>query len=461
MIPAEPPGGSYDPGSFRDPASRVFFADDDSVRRVLSTAGASDWESVARSEAFGRWMAAGDVVSTEELEHDGLTILLHERIPVWTYPYEWTFSMMQEAALLQLRLLDEALDEGLTFKDATPYNVQFWGSKPVFIDVGSIRPWEEGEPWLGYRQFCQLFLYPLLLRAHAATPFQPLLRGSLDGISAETARSFLRGSKVFKPGALADVVLHARAERSSRHRNVRDELGSAGFTRAMIQTNVRRLRKVVEKTTWQPSDSAWSEYAACDHVAGGQRESKAAFVEKVASEQRRRLVWDLGSNDGHHSRIVRSHADSVVAVDGDEWVLDRLYRALRSEDDRTITPLVMNLADPSPSLGWRGVERRRLEDRGSPDLVLALAVIHHLVVGANLPLTDVVDWLASLGAEVILEWVPPDDPLVVTLAANKKAAEIHSDYREDVLRALLGERFILVDEQPLDGRVLLRLQPLS
>lgn len=457
MIPSGPPSGTFDRGSFRDPASRVFL-DGDLVGRVLSEQGARDWQAVVTTDAFARWTAAGDVVATEEVPASKPTILRHAPLRVWTYPYEWTFSMLREAALLQLRLLDEALDDGLTFKDATPYNVQFRGSRPIFIDIGSVRPWEQGEPWLGYRQFCQLFLYPLLLRAHAGAPFQPFLRGSLSGIPLETARAFLRGSRALKPGGIVDVMLHARAERSTKTRDVRSELTSAGFSKSMIQNNVRRLRRVIDKTQWSPDESAWSEYADCDHV-GTQRSGKSAFVERALAGRTHGVVWDLGANDGHYSRIAAEHAEAVLAIDGDELVLDRLFRDLRAENNETITPVVMDASDPSPGLGWRGAERGRLEHRSAPDLVLMLAVMHHLVVGSNLPLTEIIDWAASLRAEIVFEWVPPSDPMVRQLTTNKKPWEVHADYREDVLRRLLDERFGVVAELDIDGRTLFHLQP--
>jgi hypothetical protein len=172
-------------------------------------------------------------------------------------------------------------------------------------------------------------------------------------------------------------------------------------------------------------------------------------------------VWDLGANDGHFSRLFQGHADTVVAIDGDEVVVDRLYQGLRETSAVGVLPLVMNIADPSPGLGWRGRERQRLEDRGTPDLALMLAVIHHLVVASNIPLVEVVDWMASLGCEVVFEWVPPDDAMVGALTINKTNREIHADYREDVFRASIEERFDVAQETPVANRVLFHLRPRS
>ena len=406
-------------------------------------------------------MAEGSLIGTSEAPGpDGRIELQHELVPFWSYPYEWSFSMLRDAALLQLELQAGALDHDLTLKDATPYNVQFVDGRPVFIDVGSFRPLEPGEPWLGYRQFCELFLFPLMVRAHAHIAFQPLLRGSLEGIQPETARAMLRGGRVWRPGILADVVLQARADRVATNRDVRSELKAAGFSKEMINTNLRRLHKVLDKTTWEPNASTWSGYAQCGHV-GSQRSAKSDFVGSVAAQRPRALAWDLGANDGHFARLLAAHVDTVVAIDGDELVIDRLYPDLRASQTTGILPLVMDLADPSPGMGWRGRERRRLEERGSPDLVLMLAVIHHLVIGSNLPLLEVVDWMASLGAEFVFEWVPLDDPMVSELTSNKKDREVHPDYREDALRLALREHFEVVREAPAGNRTLFHLRPRS
>lgn len=448
--------GTYDAGSFRDPASRIVYHDG-RVMRLLSKQGLADWEALARSRLFNEWTSSGRLVETRAAP-GGEPMLEHTRIPFWSYPYEWSFSMLRDAARLQLELLEAALAEDLTLKDASPYNIAFRGSRPVFCDIGSFMPYTAGEPWLGYRQFCQLFLYPLLLRAHAGLDVRPLLRGSLGGITAGQTRAVLRGRRLFAPGVMVDVALQARAEKSlaASRRDVRGELSAAGFSKEMIVANLRRLRKVLDRTTWNPDASTWSDYAGCAHVAT-QRSPKENFIRSVMGARHRSLVWDLGTNDGFFARLAAENTDTVVAIDGDELVIDRLYRSLSPGDG--ILPLVIDLADPSPGMGWRGRERRRLEERGSPELVLLLAVVHHMVVGSNLPLTEVMDWVASLRAEAVFEWVPPDDPMTQRLTANKRGGEVHSDYTEADLRRLISERFEVRAETGFEGRILFHLAP--
>ena len=461
MTAAAPLGGTFDQGSFRDPSSRVLWKDD-RVLRVLTPQGQADWQALSASTLFESWTADGRLIETQVEPATDYNLLSHQRIPFWSYPYEWSFSMLADAARLHLDLLSEALAQGLILKDATPYNIQFRGSSPVFVDIGSFRPYQPGEPWLGYGQFCRLFLYPLLVQAHAGFPFQILLRGSLDGIQPAQARALLRGSKVFRSGVLLDVVLQARAERSltETQTDLRKEITEAGFSAEMISRNLVRLRKVVDGARWEPAASAWSDYTDCGHV-GTQRQVKSDLVAALVAQRRRRLIWDVGANDGYFAKLTAAHADQVVALDSDDLVIDRLYQSLRKSGPGNILPLVMNLADPSPGLGWRGAERRRIEDRDRPDLVLMLAVIHHLVISANLPLTEVIDWLASLRSEVIFEWVPPQDPLARRLMVNKRAGEVHDDYNESSLLMLIDQHFQLGLDTPIEGRRLLHLIPRS
>jgi hypothetical protein len=279
-----------------------------------------------------------------------------------------------------------------------------------------------------------LFLYPLLLQAYRGIAPQPLLRGSLEGIEPAQARALLPR---FRRGVLTHVVLHDRLERkhADRRRDVRSELKAAGFRKELIEANVRRLRRLVERLAPKRGRSAWADYREATPYSDEDTARKERFVREAGPA---RLAWDLGANDGHFARVLE--ADAVIAVDSDERVVGELYAALRQEGSRTILPLVADLADPSPGLGWRGVERRRLEDRGHPDLVLALALVHHLAIGRNVPFEELVDWLRGLGARLVIEFADRDDPMVERLLAAKRA-ETHESYGRDSFERALGEGF--------------------
>lgn len=445
-----------EPGSFRDPESRVYRVGD-RVLRSLSETGLEDWERLVQTRFFPEMQNAGKIVWTERLELSAIdepgdmeaaALLGHERIPFISYPYEWTFSMLQDAALLQLELLRAALGESMILKDASPYNVQWRGSRPVFIDVGSFERLREGEPWAGYRQFCSLFLYPLMLQAYAGLPFQPWLRGSLEGIEPAQARAVLRGRHSFRRGVLSHVALHARLERREGDRDTRSELKRAGFRKELIEANAARLSKLVARLDCGSSATAWSGYGERSHYEPDELERKDRFVTEVCAAESARTVWDLGCNDGRYSRIAAEHVDYVVAMDGDHATVDALYRDLSGEGDRRILPLVMDLADPSPDRGWRGLERARLERRDRPDVILCLALIHHLSIAANVPLVEVVDWLASLGGVLAVEFADRGDPMVELLLSRKRDSA-HPDYRLEAFERELKERFVIVRREGL------------
>jgi hypothetical protein len=447
-----------DPGSFRDPHSRVFFEGED-VYRALSAEGLADWEAVESSRLFPAWVESGRLVATEradgampDLGDEWAALLRHERVPFVSYPYEWPFGMLKDAALLELDLLIAALDEDLILKDASPYNVQWRGSRPLFIDVGSIQRLAPGEPWAGYRQFCSLFLYPLMLQAWKDIEFQPWLRGSVEGIPPPQMRNLLSLRDRFRRGATTHVVLHARLERryGDRGRDVRRELRAAGFDKKLVRANAQGLAKVVRGLTWEPAPSEWSGYAETAPYETADAERKAAFVREAVTAIRPRLVWDLGANDGAYSRIAAAHADYVVAADGDHVVVEQLYRTLRAEKEARILPLVLDVADPSPGLGWRGRERAALDQRGRPDLVLALALVHHLAITRNVPLAELVDWLAGLGGALVVEFVTPEDAMVERLLAPKREG-LHGDYRRDEFERALGDRFSVANTLEVCG----------
>lgn len=456
-----------EPGSFRDPESRVFHAGGE-LYRALSEEGLGDFEALEASGLLGD----PRVVRTERVDGavapDGVlvgepaAVLWHERLPFVSYPYEWTFSMLADAALLQLDLLLAALDHGLMVKDATPYNVHFRGARPVFVDVGSFERLREGEPWIGYRQFCMLYLYPLLLRSLRDVPFQPWLRGSAEGIPPARMARLLPLRDRLRRGVLTNVALHARLERryADRAREVREDVRRAGVGRNLLVANVRRMRGLVSRLRWDPPEGVWTTYGQRSTYDDEDTERKEAFVREAVGRRERGLVWDLGCNDGRYARVAAERARTVVAMDADEGPVELLYRGLRQEGDERILPLLVDLADPSPGLGWRGRERRPLQERGSPEIVLALALVHHLTIGANVPVREVVDWLAGLGGELVVELPMREDPMVQKLLAAKREG-LHPDYERGSFERALGEAFEIERSEVLGSgtRVLYHARP--
>jgi hypothetical protein len=449
-----------EPGSFRDRTSRVFYVAGN-IYRGLSRQSADDWEALSATRFFGRYMSEGRIVRTERVAApDGLdktqvgdwaAFLKHQAIPFISYPYEWCFGMLKDAASLQLDLLLAALDENLTLKDASAFNFQWVGSRPIFIDIPSFERLKPGETWAGYRQFCQLFLYPLLLQAYKDIPFQPWLRGCIDGIEPEQCRNLMSAGDLLRPGVLVDVYLHARAHSSyaNTSRDIKTEIQAAGFNKELIVANVNRLKKIVAGLHWKRDKTEWSDYTRIHSYTDQDYEKKAEFVRNVTQSRPWHLVWDLGCNVGSFSKIAAENADTVVAIDSDLLSIERLYQELKAKGDAKILPLIGNVADPSPDLGWRGLERRSLFKRGKPDLMLCLALIHHVVISANVPLNELIDWLAGLGGDLVIEFVTRQDPMVQTLLRNK--LDNYADYDTGFFEQCLRQAFDVARQETLES----------
>ena len=452
-----------EPGSFRDWDSRVFVSRD-SVARALTEDGLADWEALAASDLFGRFTASGELVSTTPAAarrrwtsssgstrpEAGSRRSLTSACPSCRIRTSGRSPCSRTRRYCSCGSCTAALAEGLMLKDATPYNVQWRGSQPVFVDIGSFERGRDGESWAGYRQFCTLFLYPLLLEAYRGVPFQPWLRGSIDGISPVDFRALFTRRDAFRRGMLRHVFLHASLERryAGRGKEVRDDLQEAGFDSRLVETNVAGLTKLVSRLHSPAAASGWTDYrSTCsyDDAESGQKEQ---FVRRAVESRRRGLVWDLGCNDGRYSRIASDGADLVVAVDSDRHVVDALYATLKAEGNRKILPLVVDLTNPSPAIGWSNTERATFVDRGAPELVLALALVHHLSISGNVPLREVVEWLRGVDGEVVIEFPDRSDPMVQRLLGAKRE-NAHPDYSRETFEALLRARFRIVNSLEL------------
>jgi ribosomal protein L11 methylase PrmA len=448
-----------DPGSFRDPASRVV-SDGARVVRLLSDRGLTAWEALRTSVFYHAAVADGRLIETLDLDaapEGAAGAVEHPRLPLITYPYEWTFTMLKDAALLQLDLLRDALDEGLTIKDATPYNIQFQRGRPIFIDIGSFEPYDDGDAWVGYRQFTRQFLFPLLMHAWVGIPFQPWLRGDLEGPTPAQMQALLPRWRRLHPKALLHVELQARMEARMGARAVRGDLKSAGFSKDMILKNVANLQSLIEPLEPNSRDTGWTTYHRCDHV-GRDRSTKTAFLEAAMDRTAPGRVVDLGANDGHFSEIAAFRGAHAIAVDNDEAVLEQLYRRIGGRD---ISVVLTDLANPSPAQGWSGTERSGLFDRVRPDLVVAYGVIHHLMYGASIPPRAIVSWLRRFECPIVLEYVAPTDEMAVRIIGNRLSHELHGGLGESEFRDALAVDFTTVVEDKLGSgtRLLLHLDP--
>lgn len=438
-------------GSFRDRDGRVYRCGERIVRGVSAPA-LDAFRGLREKRFYGRFAERGALIGTREIAPGEVPLpederarwagfLEHDLVPVVSYPYEWSFGMLRAAALLTLDLVEAAVLEDMTLKDATPYNVQFVGGRPVFIDIPSFEPLPGGSTWAGYRQFCEMFLFPLMLQAYKGVNLQPLLRSRIDGVGVQDMARLFGFRDRFRKGVLSHVWLQAKLDRrfGGTSRDVRSELKSAGFGKELILANVRKLRKLVQRLEWGGDGSEWGAYEEFHNYSESDHALKEAFIDECVRDSGAATVWDVGANTGQFARIAARHAGQVLAMDIDHFAVERMYRRNSEEGVANVLPLVQNVVDPSPNWGWRNAERSDLVTRAKPDLVLCLALIHHVVITANVPLDEFVDWLAGLADDLVIEYVSRSDDKVQQLLRNKE--DKYHDYGRENLEAALARHF--------------------
>lgn len=460
---------AWDRGSFRDRGNRVY-DDGATIYRGVDETALENFRRFSETPLFKKFVDNGKIVRTEilpagarpDLPEGWAGFLAHERLPFISYPYEWSFGELKDAALLQLELLEKFIPAGWTHKDASAFNIQFHGARPVFIDVPSFEPYVEGEPWVGYRQFCMMYLYPLMLRAYKDIDYRPFLRASLEGVEPDTANRILSGFTRLKKGVLGHVYLHAKMQsRSSgaeinEARSLTEDSGKSvtekkgvKHSMAMVLGTIQGLRRTVEKLTIADGQTTWGDYDTGHSYARESFETKKAFIAKHAGARQRRLTWDLGCNTGTFSKICAEHADYVVSVDGDQKAIERFYQEQKAAGGKNILSLVMDLANISPNQGWRRRERKAFDKRAQPELILCLALIHHIVISANIPLEEFVGWLRDRNADVVLEYVGLEDDMVKIMLRNR--VNQYEDLSAGTFEQIVSERFTIADTQPLKG----------
>jgi ribosomal protein L11 methylase PrmA len=382
-------------------------------------------------------------------------VIEHPHLDFVSYPYEWSFPGLQAAALLTLDLHLEALELGLTLSDGSAYNVQFVGPLPLFIDYLSFIRYEPGQVWLGYRQFCEQFLNPLVLAANTGVDYQPLYRGMVDGIPATTLRRLLPFRAKLGLRVALHVVLQGRLQGSvtpkqtARAQRVR-------LSRSALRNNIQAMRSWI--ATLRPPLSQrtpWQDYEHSVHYTTEERATKAHCVATVIERTAPRVVWDLGCNSGEYAELACRHgAGRVIGFESDAGALNAAYRrAVTKQLD--FLPLYCDLTNPSPSLGWREGERRGMAARRNADLVLCLAVLHHLVLGRGIPLAQVLEWLCALAPRGIVEFVPKEDPMARQLLALRP--DPAPDYTPAGVTAALGQLARIEHQETVtkSGRTLL------
>jgi hypothetical protein len=443
--------------SFRDPAGFVYCEQGD-LRRQINHGYREHYEKLMASGLYRDLAEGGLLIKHEELDADPLEpslaykVIRPERVEFVSYPYEWSFSEFRDAALVALEVQRRSLLRGMTLKDCSAYNIQFHHGRPVFIDTLSFEIAQEGEPWTGYQQFCEHFLAPLALMILTDHRLGQLCRTNIDGIPLDLATRLLpwRSRLRFRLG----VHLHLHSALQSSHSGEAAPTRGRGVNNRALLGLVDSLETTVRGLRWKPHGKGWASYYDDNSYTPDEFQRKAKLVAEFLKRTGSRTAWDLGANTGYFSLLASQLGLSTVAFDFDPACVEKLYLEVKERKVENLLPLVLDLFNPSPPSGWLNQERASILDRGKPDLVMALALVHHLAFTGNQPLENLAEFFQRLAPWLVIEFVPETDPQSRRLLVRRRG--IHHPYDRSRFEESFGRHFTIVISEPVSqsGRVL-------
>lgn len=438
-------------GSFRDP-SGFLFKHQGKIYRQVNQTYRSDYELLHGSGLYPYLVEKGWLIPHQESKVApprpdlAYKVILPEQIGVIGYPYEWSFSQLKDAALLTLKLQKRALKHGMSLKDAAATNIQFVGGQPALIDSLSFEAYPEGQPWVAYRQFCQHFLAPLALMSRVDVRLSQLLRSNIDGIPLDLASHLLPGRTRLNPGLLSHIHLHAAAQRRYAGRDLKSG-PEPKISKTSLLGLVDSLERTVNAFQWNPSGTAWGEYYKGTNYSDAAMRHKESLVTKFIDRVKPKTVWDLGANTGRFSRLASQRGIDTLAFDIDPAAVEINYLETKSKNEAKLLPLLLDLTNPSPDLGWAHRERQSLLARGPADMLLALALVHHLAISNNVPLPQIAEFFSLLAPALVIEFVPKEDSQVQRLLAARK--DIFSDYTVEGFKKSFSAFYNIEAEEPV------------
>ena len=441
-----------DAASFRDPDGFVFYRDGELYRQVnqayqadfdqLMTSGLYD-ELVQRELLVAHETADPDLSVTDE----AFRILKPEAVPFVSYPYEWSFSQLRDAALTTLTIQRKALAAGMSLKDASAYNIQFLRGRPLLIDTLSFERYREGQPWIAYRQFCEHFLAPLAVMSYTDVRLGRLLQVYMDGIPLDLAARLLPFRARLSFSILTHIVLHPRSQR----RYAGADIGSLKHKMSLhaLTLLIDNLEGAIGRLRWRPRETGWTDYYRSTNYSSEARRHKERLVERFVRQVEPSQIWDLGANTGLFSRAASHNGALTVAFDMDPSVVERNYRECVRNGEKNILPLLLDLTNPSPDCGWDNRERKSLLKRSPCELAMALALIHHLAIANNIPLDLVARFLGGICRWLIIEFVPKSDSQTQRLLASRE--DIFPRYTSSGFEEAFGKVFSVHARERIEG----------
>jgi hypothetical protein len=373
-----------------------------------------------------------------------------EPIPFISYPYEWCFDTLKDAALLTLEAAKEAMNFGMMLKDASAYNIQLYKGKPIFIDSLSFEQYDKQKPWVAYRQFCEHFFAPLALMHYLKKPFQNLFAAHVDGIPLPLAKAILP----FKSKFNLHSYLHLHLHTSLATKKDLKMKASGTFSKQKMQNLLQSLENGVRSFSFSERSGVWSDYYEEAHQRNDYITAKKEVVKKWLAQIPLESLLDAGANEGEFSNLVLDETNYIISADFDHCAVNKLYNKTKQKGITHIYPLLVDFSKPSPALGVNNQERFSFLQRTKVDAVLALALIHHLTIGKNIPFDKITELFSSIGKWLILEFVPREDKKIQFMLEHKK--DLYSWYSETEFVKSFGKKFAIVEKQTISntGRTL-------
>jgi len=452
-------------GSYRDPNGQVYFDENNKIYRTINSSMIQTYKKMKADGIINASIDAGYLVFTQEISSEELRqqfdtpyVLQHEKIPYITYPYEWSFHELKAAALFHLEFQKFLLDRNYTLSDATAYNIQFIGHKPIFIDVLSIIPYQKESLWLGYQQFLEQFLNPLLLSSLKGIPFNSWYRGSLEGISTTDLLSTLSIKQKLNWRILLFLTLYQKAEnkvvKKPEEALKKIVANQKGIPKKSLISMLTQLHSWIKKLEPVDKITVWSDYADINTYDNQERDIKAQFVSEFVARNKLKTLVDLGCNTGDYSQAaIEGGAEYVIGFDFDHQALSKAY--LRSvAKNLCFLPLWLDASNPSPSQGWLESEREGFSNRFQTDGVIALAFEHHLAIAKNIPLEQVIMWITSIARYGVIEFVPKNDPTVLQMLSTRE--DIFPNYNQSSFEIALSKLSTIINKEVISksGRIL-------
>lgn len=437
-------------GSFRDPSGFLFWHDG-SLYRQVDYSYKKFYDQMMDSGLYDALVKKNLLIPHQETKifsndsNKAYKIIKPVLLPFVSYPYEWCFSQLKDAALLTLTIQKTALEFGMSLKDCSAYNIQFYKGNPILIDTLSFEPYAKNQPWVAYRQFCQHFLAPLALMSYTDIRLNNFFRIYIDGVPLDLASRLLPSRTWLRFALLAHVHLHAKSQLHYGRKTIK--IKKRDFNRHAFIALIDNLETIVGKLKWQPFGTEWGEYYNDINYSDKAFQHKYQLVSEFIESTHPRNLWDLGANVGFFSSIAGKQGIPTVAFDIDPAAVEKLYLDCRNQKDSSTLPLLLDLTNPSPGLGWNNTERSSLIERGPADTILALAIIHHLAIGNNVPFIKIADFLSQICKTLILEFVPKHDSQVQRLLVTRQ--DIFSGYTQQTFEMEFEPYFEIIRSVPI------------